>query len=478
MEDVETRCVPLSIRQEENMHPFHDILLKDLANDLREMVEAGHDQQSLQNELEQAKAAGSLDALARLQADWWLRPSPPGFPYEEPGDWASIRRCFPDPAGHAPFSRSDDELADRLLGAWLGRCAGCQLGKPLEGLLWPDKIESVLRAVSSWPLTDYMNPVPADLRAEQVPGCEFFQQNNAWRNGLCRGRFEHVSPDDDIHYAIIGLRLLELRGAGFTSQQAAENLLNHSPSWSLFAAGRNLYRTATFGVPAAYTAVMGNPCRQSLGAMIRCDPFGWTAPGNPALAAEMAYKDAVTSQRRNGIYAGIFFAVAMADVLAHGDIGRAIETARAYVPPRSRFAEMIAFVKQETHRTADWQAVNRAILTRWPGEAKSFNHSITNGAMVIGGLILGQGDFTKTLGTTVMCGVDTDCTGATAGSILGCALGTRGIPRHWTEPFHDMIRSDVRGLAEVRISELAKRTFRVAKDLGRGGSQAAGAKTT
>jgi len=31
------------------------------------------------------------------------------------------------------FVLSYAELFDRIYGAWLGRCAGCQLGKPVEG---------------------------------------------------------------------------------------------------------------------------------------------------------------------------------------------------------------------------------------------------------------------------------------------------------------------------------------------------------
>ncbi len=40
---------------------------------------------------------------------------------------------------------------------------------------------------------------------------------------------------------------------------------------------------------------------------------------------------------------------------------------------------------------------------------------------------------------------------------MGCALGTAGIPAHWTEPFHDTIRSHVKDMAQVRISEMAAR---------------------
>ena len=32
---------------------------------------------------------------------------------------------------------SDDVLMDRMLGAWLGRCCGCALGKPVVGIFGP-----------------------------------------------------------------------------------------------------------------------------------------------------------------------------------------------------------------------------------------------------------------------------------------------------------------------------------------------------
>ena len=93
---------------------------------------------------------------------------------------------------------------------------------------------------------------------------------------------------------------------------------------------------------------------------------------------------------------------------------------------------------------------------------RRFNHAITNAAIVIAGLLLGEGDFTRTICTTVMCGLDTDCTGATAGSIMGCALGTRGIPAKWTAPFRDTVRSEVKGQWSITLTELGKRMFEVA----------------
>ena len=445
------------------MHPLHDIVLQDLRTDVVQMAEEGHDVAALQREVEAARATGSFDALIRLQEALWNRPSPPGFAYREPNDWPSIAAHFPDPESHARFRGTDADLADRLLAAWQGRCAGCQLGKPLEGPLWPHTIKSILQAVGSWPLTDYMNPPPQGVAVAAIPDCTFFEPGQAWRSDLCRGRFDHVAPDDDIHYALVSQRVLEAHGSAFTAEQALAMLHQQAPISCLFAAGRNMFRTSVFGVPTPCTAVMGNPCRQSLGAQIRCDPFGWGAPANPALAAQMAYRDATNSQIRNGIYSGIFFAVLLADTLAHGDPVRAIGTASRYVPPHSRFAEMIRYMQAACAAADDWEAINTAMIARYHAEANQFNHAIPNAAIVILGLLKGRGDFTRTLGITVMAGLDTDCTGATVGSILGCALGTAGIPSTWTAPFHDTIRSQMRDMPEVRISEVARRMFEVAR---------------
>ena len=441
------------------MHPLRDILKKELETDLTQMVEDGHDEADLRAELD--AAAGSADALLELQEDWWNRPSPPDFPYDEPDDWAAVSATFPDPDSHATFGGTDGDLADRLLAAWQGRCVGCQLGKPLEGTAWPDKIRTVLEVVGSWPLDDYMNPTPGGLDVSTLPDCNFFQW--AQRNEHTKGRFDAVSPDDDIHYALLSQKVLEEHGTEFTTEDCCQTIVSHTPPSMIFASGRNMYRTWQWGLRPPHTALFGNPCRQSLGGMIRCDPWGWGAPGDPSLAARMAYKDAVATQTRNGIYAGMFFAVLMADTLAHGDPVRAIDTAAGYVPPNSRFAEMIAFTKQQCAEHDDWQAANAAIYEKYAGYTERFNHSLPNAAIVLLGLLKGGGDFSNTICITVMAGLDTDCTGATGGSIMGCAVGAAGIPPHWTEPFHDTIRTELAGMHELKISEAAAQMHRIAR---------------
>ena len=443
------------------MHPLFDIVRRDLRTDVTQMAEEGHDEAALLREVEVAEATGSMDALLALQEDLWHRPSPPGFPFEEPSDWEAISSTFPDAESHARFAGIDAELADRLLGAWQGRCVGCHLGKPLEGVPWPQDIKEALEAVGSWPLTDYVNPAPPEAASGKLAENKFFKE--PWRSTLARGRFDHVAPDDDILYAMVSQLVLEQFGPGFSSEQALGKLIELVPISTLFASGRNMYRAGIFGLKPPLTAIYGNPCRQSLGAQIRCDPWGWGAPANPALAARMAYTDAANSQVRNGIYSGIFFSVLMADTLAHGDPVRAIDTATAHVPPRSRFADMLRFVSAECAAHSDWEVVNAAIYARYPEFARRFNHSIPNAAIVVMALLKGEGAFTRTVGIAVMAGLDTDCNGATVGSVMGCALGTAGIPGHWTAPLYDTIRSQVKDMPQVHITEMAGRLFQAAR---------------
>jgi ADP-ribosylglycohydrolase len=453
------------------MHPLYDVVLNALKAYARQMEEEGHDHDALMQEVEAAASTGLMDVLTRLQEDFWHRPSPPDFPYDEPNDWETISSTFPDPESHAAFGGSDDDLKDRLLAAWQGRCVGCHLGRPIEDTAGanPANLKKTLLAVGSWPLEDYMNPIPDGLDLETVSDCVFFRDREAQK--LVKGRFDRAVADDDIHYTVIGMTILERFGADFTSEQAMEILKRLTPPSWLFAACRSMFNASLFGLKSPYTARFNNPCSQSLGAVIRCDPWGWGAPANPALAASMAYRDAVNSQTRNGIYAAIFFSVMMADTLAHGDPVRAIDTAQQYVPPGSRFAEMLRFIREACAGKDDWEKIREAIHAQdWKyarqDHRRQFRglqiHALPNAAKVLLAVLRGEGDFTRTVALGVMSGPDTDCNGATAGSIMGCALGTAGIPSHWTDPLNDTMELQLRGMCEMKISEAARRMFEAA----------------
>lgn len=448
------------------MHPLYNIVLGDVRIDAQQMVEEGHDVGALNKEIDAAAATGSLDALVKLQEELWHRPSPATFGYEEPSDWEGIAHYFPDAQSHVRFGGDEAALADRLLAAWEGRCVGCQLGKPVEGC-WPEEVKMLGEMSGSWPLRDYIQAVTNPEYQAQLKAKGYRVIDS--QNGLIRGRFTSVAPDDDIHYAIAGQRTLQEYGVNFTTEQAIAMISKITPQGILFAAGLNMVRKASIGVPAPLTAWFGNSWgRQSLGAQIRCDPYGWAAPANPALAARLAFRDACGSQTRNGIYSGIFFAVAMADAFGQGDAIKALATAETYVPSKSRFAEMIRFTREACRKHEDWEAVNAELYARYDQDAYApkkapMNHSLINAAITIMAILKGGGDFTRTLGISVMAGRDTDCNGATAGSIMGCALGTAGIPRYWVEPFGDTVRTELLEQHVLKISDLARGMLAIAR---------------
>ena len=94
----------------------------------------------------------------------------------------------------------------------------------------------------------------------------------------------------------------------------------------------------------------------------------------------------------------------------------------------------------------------------------NFVHTINNACFVVLGLAYGRGDFAATVGIAVECGEDTDCNGATAGSILGCDQGCGGGaggsgPKH----FHDRVETIVSGIGTLRLSDLIARTAALAR---------------
>ena len=98
----------------------------------------------------------------------------------------------------------------------------------------------------------------------------------------------------------------------------------------------------------------------------------------------------------------------------------------------------------------------------------------SNIGMLLIGLLYGEGDFAKTLTTAVNCGEDTDCTGATAGSIFGILNGIDGIPESWKAPIGRKIKTACLNLGELGyfgnqlpadIDELTRRTEQAARQV-------------
>ena len=92
-------------------------------------------------------------------------------------------------------------------------------------------------------------------------------------------------------------------------------------------------------------------------------------------------------------------------------------------------------------------------------------HTNNNAALCAAALIHSGGDYEKGITTAVLGGWDTDCNGATVGSILGASLGAAALPKSWTGPLNDTLYAEVTGFHPIAISECARRSCEVFRKL-------------
>ncbi len=386
---------------------------------------------------------------ARLQALQEHLETPvhrPGFEYAEPSLLEEIQMLRPDGPRSLPSGLPPDLLYDRVYGAWLGRSAGCLLGKPVEG--WDRKqIEDTLRLSGAWPLDDYFPRVPRNDR-----GLKYAPQAQAW----LRGSITQMPRDDDMDYPILGLHALEEGGPEISSAAIAGQWLSHLPYHMVYTAERVAYRNLVNGLEPPQTGRYRNPYREWIGAQIRADIWGWVNPGEPERAAAVAYTDATISHTKNGVYGEMFFAALLAAAFILDDIEAVIEAGLSEIPDESRLAEAIRDVVLWSKESPEWEQTFARIQAKY-GHYHPV-HAINNAALVVMGLMHGGGDFGRTVSIAVMGGWDTDCNGATAGSIMGVMLGAEALPQAWIKPLNDRIASAVVGFSDSRLSELAERT--------------------
>jgi ADP-ribosylglycohydrolase len=431
----------------------HDVL------DLREMLageiiqrrESGH---VVEAPSEAELAAAGEATLRRLIARVEAAPRRQDWPYDEPNEFEAIVAARPAaPERRAP--RLDGAaLRDRVIGAWLGRCAGCTLGKPVE--IWPRAaVRSYLERFGAYPLRDY---VPAE---EPAPA-GFPALNPSWRSSA-RGRIDGVPRDDDLDYTILGLHLLESHGSRFTARDVGNAWLARLPFLAVYTAERAAYRNLVGGLAPPATATHINPYREWIGAQIRVDAYGYAAAGDPEAAARMAHADATLSHTGNGIYGAMWAAALVAASFAEESMGGALASALAVIPERSRLAEALRWVAAMHAAGNDWETARDALEGRY-GDLSPV-HTINNAALVAAALLWGEGDFSATVGLAVQGGWDTDCNGATAGSAFGAMHGRSSVPDRWTAPLGDRLRSALFGFDGVRISALAERTLAVMDSL-------------
>jgi ADP-ribosylglycohydrolase len=421
-----------------------------LRTEIQQRGEEGSDVAAL---LASFAQAGTRSELVDLYERLLSAPVRAGYAFIEPDTLPEIRRLRTQEAPAPRLNPSPEVLYDRIHGGWLGRVAGCVLGKPVEPWGLKETIAKYLSLANSYPLSNYfprLDPFPVD-----------FIQNQDARSAFL-SEISGAPEDDDTDYTILALHILERYGLSFSTADVANEWLGRLPYHRTWTAERATYRNLVLGVPAAEAALLVNPEREYIGARIRADLYGFISPGQPEQAAELAYRDAVLSHTRNGIYSAMFTAACISWAFAVDDIDTIIRGGLAQIPANCRLAQAIREVLELRSQLNDWESAYAQLRNQLTAYHPA--HAINNTVLVVLALLYGDGDLEKTICTAVMCGFDTDCNGANAGSVIGVLLGAQKLPGKWTAPIQDTLYSSVTGFAESRISELAQRTTQIAKN--------------
>ncbi|WP_241519026.1 ADP-ribosylglycohydrolase family protein [Streptomyces sp. CB03238] len=346
-------------------------------------------------------------------------------------------------------------LGARLHAAWLGRAAGCLLGKPVEKLPL-SAIRALARATGNWPLTSWFTAkgVPPALAAA-----------HPWnRRSAATSLAENIDgmpEDDDLNYPLLNLLLLQRYGPGFTTADVARLWLDELPAGRTFTAERVAYRNLLSGLEPPLTATHRNPFREWIGAQIRADVHGWTHPGDPAAAAEQAHRDAALTHTANGVYGAMFTAAVIATAASGtADVHQALAAGLTVVPSDSRLARAVRFGIATAHAHTGFDTVADRLHAAYG--SYHWVHVVPNTALLAAALTHADGDFALSICRAVSGGWDTDSNGATAGSVAGLLAGHPDrIPDRWTSPLKNRLATSVHTFDGIGFDTLAELTHRL-----------------
>lgn len=399
------------------------------------------------------------------------------FPYAEPSELDEIRALRPDGPRLMPRRLPEPVWRDKFGGAWLGRCAGCALGKPLEsgpfmggseGRAGWENVRLWFEGADAWPIRGY---TPAFSAARDKYGLHIDPLGKSLRENIA-----FMESDDDIRYTVLGLVLLEEKGFAFDSwdigklwherlvyQQVCTAETQAYLNFAQVTSHTNREKPADWQAKIQWVRCHLNPYREWIGAQIRADGLAYGAAGFPELAAELAWRDASFSHVKNGIYGEMFVAAMIAAAFVEDDMERVVRIGLSEIPRDCRLAHD---VRRAIAIAGSAGSQIELVSQIWD----AFNHyhpvhTNNNAALVAASLLFADGDFETAIATAVLGGWDTDCNGATVGSIMGAALGASRLPAGWVEPLHDTLYAELAGFHPIPISACADRSFEVFRKL-------------
>lgn len=372
------------------------------------------------------------------------------YKYNEPSALDEIKALRPNTPTLPPVDKK--LLEDKISGAWMGRICGCLLGKPIEGIR-TDELIPFLKETGNYPMHRYI--LSGDINDSVISKYKFRFANKCYADTI-----DSMPANDDTSYVVLAQKIIDMYGRNFTSCDVSRSWMKLQGKDAYCTAERVAFCNFVKGFEPPESAVYKNPYREWIGAQIRGDYFGYINPGNPELAAEMAFRDASISHTKNGIYGEMFVSAMIAAAACTDYMPNVISCGLAQIPHTSRLYEAVEDVLKWFESGVSQKKCFENIHNRYDEyEPHGWCHTIPNAMIVTVALLYGNGDFGKSICMAVETGFDTDCNGATVGSVLGMAKGIGCIDPTWTTPLNNTLCTSVFGAETLKISDVAAHTL-------------------
>jgi len=305
------------------------------------------------------------------------------------------------------------------------------------------------------------------------PGPDDFPYGYSWTLDTLK-KYNGAFSDDDTDIEYMYLTQMEKYGIEPTYAQLTEAWKTHVKT-KVWCANR---AALTLMLAGHYPPVTGskthNPQWCQIDPQLVNEIWAVTAPGMISYAVSKSEFAARITSDSFGLEPTLHYAAMYSAAFFEKDIHKLIDTGTAALPDSSRFAQIVAHVKDLHARYPDdWQEARRIVKENYLTQA-DYNQYVwpvidanLNGAFGIMALLYGEGDFRKTLDYCCAFGMDADNQAATMCGLLGLVNGLDAIPEDllypienagWVEPFNDVYRMISReGLDDARISDMARR---------------------
>lgn len=311
-----------------------------------------------------------------------------------------------------------EEFLDKVHGGWYGKCLGGAAGAPVEG------IKKLI------PAEDFRNFLNPDL------------------------------PNDDLDLQLLWLDVLENKGTVIDSCDLADAWIEKC--WYPFSEYGYFMKNYMRGIKPPYTGIINNEFfKEGMGCPIRSEIWGMISAGNPKLATEYAYLDATLDHGENSVYAEQFLAAVESMAFFESDLRKLIVLGMTYIPSECRLHQCFETVLEAYDQGISWEDARMQVLNRY--SHPDFTNVMQNMGFVLIALLYGEGSMEDTINIALRCGFDTDCTCASAASIIGILKGYKNLGSEITGLINDyfVCGIDVKRPSDS-IRQLAEDTIKMA----------------